>query len=206
MLLCAISLLLMHDDMILTCAFFFEIAGGLFYFKKDNAKYSLKPEETSDFSPQLRRTEGRRRRVLDAGERNRAYAVGRRGCGGAHHAGRRRSRRRQYVAGNGPGVGHTPPLPQHSKVRTPAPRHTVRACACARACRVCPRAQIVTTGNPHRRWCHHPRHQGSSPLLASATAKLLSSPPLPLPRQLKAPSSAAPRLCQARLCRRVYSH
>ena len=89
-LLCAISLLLMHDDMILTCAFFFEIAGGLFYFKKDNAKYSLKPEETSDFSPQLRRTEGRQRRVLDAGKRNSAYAVGRLGCGGAHHAGRRR--------------------------------------------------------------------------------------------------------------------
>ncbi len=31
--------------MILTCAFFSEIAGGLFHFKKDHAQYSLKPED-----------------------------------------------------------------------------------------------------------------------------------------------------------------
>ena len=31
--------------MILTCAFFPEIAGGLFRFKKDHAQYSLKPED-----------------------------------------------------------------------------------------------------------------------------------------------------------------
>jgi hypothetical protein len=31
--------------MILTCAFFPEIAGGLFHFKKDHAQYSLKPED-----------------------------------------------------------------------------------------------------------------------------------------------------------------
>ncbi len=42
---CAISFLLNHDDMILTCAFFSEIAGGLFHFKKDHAQYSLKPED-----------------------------------------------------------------------------------------------------------------------------------------------------------------
>jgi hypothetical protein len=44
-LLCAISFLLNHDDMILTCAFFPEIAGGLFHFKKDHAQYNLKPED-----------------------------------------------------------------------------------------------------------------------------------------------------------------
>ena len=31
--------------MILTCAFFPKIAGGLFYFEKNNAQYSLKPED-----------------------------------------------------------------------------------------------------------------------------------------------------------------
>jgi hypothetical protein len=31
--------------MILTCAFSPDIAGGLFHFKKDNAQYSLKPED-----------------------------------------------------------------------------------------------------------------------------------------------------------------
>jgi hypothetical protein len=30
---------------LLTCAFSPDIAGGLFHFKKDNAKYSLKPED-----------------------------------------------------------------------------------------------------------------------------------------------------------------
>ena len=31
--------------MILTCAFFPEIAGGLFHFKKDHTQYSLKPKD-----------------------------------------------------------------------------------------------------------------------------------------------------------------
>jgi hypothetical protein len=31
--------------MMLTCAFSPDIAGGLFHFKKDNAQYSLKPED-----------------------------------------------------------------------------------------------------------------------------------------------------------------
>ena len=44
-LLCAISFLLNHDDLVLTCAFSPEIAGGLFRFKKDHAQYSLKPED-----------------------------------------------------------------------------------------------------------------------------------------------------------------
>jgi hypothetical protein len=31
--------------MILTCAFFPEIEGCVFHFKKDNAQYNLKPED-----------------------------------------------------------------------------------------------------------------------------------------------------------------
>ncbi len=69
-LLCAFSFLLNHDDMILTWAFSPEIAGGLFYFKMDNAKYSLKPEETfrlqsaaqADWGAPAARARSRRRR------------------------------------------------------------------------------------------------------------------------------------------------
>jgi hypothetical protein len=78
-----------------------------------------------------------------------------------------------------------PPPPHGSRLRVRARRACVCACAPAPP-RARLRARIVT--NPHRRrWRHRPRHQGQSPLLA--TAKLRSSPPLPLPRLQALPSS-----------------
>ena len=57
-LLCAISFLLNHDP---DLRIFSEIAGGLFHFKKDNAQYSLKPQDYDTLCDQapIRRLEGR---------------------------------------------------------------------------------------------------------------------------------------------------
>ena len=80
-LLCAVSFLLNHEDMILTCTFFGifsrdcrRLVEALFPFKKDTRNTASSPKIMRRRRPQrrLRRSGERRRRILDAGERNRA--------------------------------------------------------------------------------------------------------------------------------------
>ncbi len=105
-LLCAISFLLNNDP---DLSIFFGDCRRLVPLQEGQRAIQPQAQRLCDQAP-IRRLEGE---LISqrAGERNRAHAVGRRGCGRAHHAGRRRRRRRQLVARNGPCVGHTLPLP-----------------------------------------------------------------------------------------------